>query len=148
MISWAATSEPPFASGTPRRCDLIGHWRVACGLGLTTALPSTPHIQIVQHLLQRQDIGIFLIHVEEIHGVSRLMSVEYALLDNHHTEPIGASINNARAHASARALAASNDCINVKSVQVPDQRGAPECAWPGLARTVSPESGFTSSIIS
>src|SRR5262245_27463697 len=98
MISWAATLGSLLASGTPGRCDLVGHRCVARGFGMATALPSAPHLQIVQHFLQRHDIGIFLIHVEEIHGVSRLMSIEYALLDNHHAETIGASVDNTRAH--------------------------------------------------
>src|SRR5262245_39774205 len=63
----------------------------------------------------------------------RLVTIEYAFFHDDHAETISASINHARAHASACALAAGNDRVDMESVKMADQRCAPKGAWRSLA---------------
>jgi len=82
----------------------------------------------IKDIVQRQHVGVLLVHVEQIDRVASLVPVEDALLGDDHAQPIGRAIHHAGAHAAASALAAGNNGIDAEKVQMADQRRAPESA--------------------
>ena len=72
---------------------------------------SAPRMEVLHHLRKRQNVSVFLMHIEKIDGMGSLMTVKDALLRNDHAEAVGTAIDHTRAHTAAGALAARNDGI-------------------------------------
>jgi hypothetical protein len=71
-------------------------------------------LQVEQDLLDRKDVCILLVEIEEIDGVACLVTVECALLGHDHSEPIASTINYGRSQTAAGALAANDDRVDVE----------------------------------
>jgi len=84
--------------------------------------------QVLQHVRQRQDIGVFLVHIEQVDGVGGFVPVKHTFFHDDHAEPVGAAVQNAGPDAAAGGLAHGDDGVHVMGGQVADQRCSPESA--------------------
>ena len=93
-----------------------------------------PRGQPRQHFGQGADVGVFLMHVEKIDRMRRLMAVEDALFHHHHAVAVRAPVNHTGAHATAGAFTAGQNGIHPQVMQMTQQRCAPEGAGRGFAQ--------------
>src|ERR1043166_3561828 len=87
-----------------------------------------PGVQVFENIVQRQHIGIFLIHVEKIDGVTRFMTVEHTLFGNNHPQSVCRAVDDARANTTAGAFTTGNDRIYAQKIEMTDERRAPKRA--------------------
>ena len=83
-------------------------------------------------LVEMHHIRILVMQVKKINLVGKQMSIEAALFNHRHVEPVRIAVDRARAHAAAGRLAAYDKAINTEAGQVGDQGRAKETAGPFL----------------
>ena len=96
----------------------------------------------VDDLVERQHVGVLLVHVEQVDGVRRLVAVEHALLGDDHAVAVGAAVDDGGADAAARALAGHDEGVDAEGVEVAGDGRAPEGAGRRLAEERLPLNGL------
>src|SRR5438034_6737731 len=71
-------------------------------------------------------IGIFVMHVEQVDLVRELAAIEAALLDQHDVKAVRICVDDARAHATRRTLAAHDQRLDAEPNEMRHQRRAVE----------------------
>ena len=64
--------------------------------------------QVLQHVCQRQHVGVLLVHVEQVDGVGGFVPVENTLLDNDHAVTVGAAVQYAGPDAATGGRSSSS----------------------------------------
>lgn len=72
-------------------------------------------------------------HVKKVDGVARFVAIEYAFLNDLHSEPVAGGVDDRRANAAARALARDQKRVDPQTDEFGNQRSAPKRAGCGLA---------------
>ena len=90
-------------------------------------------VEVLDHLVQVQHVGIFVVQIEQVDLVRQGRAVETALLHQRHVEAVGIAVDHAGANASAGAFAACDHAVDAHHLQIGHQRCAVEPARPLLA---------------
>src|SRR5919109_2386108 len=85
-------------------------------------------VQVTEGGLERNHIGIFGLHVEEVDLVRGLSPIEHTLLHDHHLEVVGECVHDGGPHAAAGGGACDQEGVHLELVQITHEGGAEEDA--------------------
>ena len=80
------------------------------------------------HLVGVHDIGVFMMHVEQVYLVRQQAAVEAALLDKHYMITVRVGVDRACAYTARRGFATDDYALNTELCEMCRQWGAIECA--------------------
>jgi hypothetical protein len=83
---------------------------------------------MVDHLVGMHDIGVLMVHVEQVYFVRQQGAVETAFLDKHYMITTRVGVDRACAYIAGRGFATDNYALNTELCEMCRQRGAIECA--------------------
>jgi hypothetical protein len=80
------------------------------------------------HRVGVHDIGVFMVHVEQIYLVREQAAIETAFFGEHYMITVRVGVDHACAYTARRGLAADDYALNTELCEMCRQRGAIECA--------------------
>src|SRR4030088_2664958 len=95
---------------------------------MSARLPHSHAVEMRDDLVHLDDVGIFVMEVEQVDLVRDRAAIEAAFLRQYHMETVRIGIDRGGAHAARGALAADDDRAHPELGEMRHQRGAVEDA--------------------
>jgi hypothetical protein len=80
------------------------------------------------YLVGVHNIGVLMVHVEQVYLVRQQAAVETAFLDEHYMITMRVGVDRACAYTAGRGFATDDHALNTELCEMCRQRGAIECA--------------------